>query len=50
MGRRSFPDYHTSEGLITNWIEPYVRGPEDAPWKENRYKVLDDMLRKGPRY
>jgi hypothetical protein len=22
------------------WIEPYVKGPENAPWKENRYSML----------
>jgi hypothetical protein len=28
------------------WVDSYVRGPEGAPWKENRHKVLDAMLRK----
>lgn len=22
------------------WITPYVKGPEDAPWKENRWEIL----------
>ena len=45
--RGHFQKYHTKDGTIKNWIEPYVRGPTDAPWKENRYRVLDDMLQKG---
>ena len=45
--RGHFQKYHTTDGTIKNWIEPYVRGPTDAPWKENRYRVLDDMLKKG---
>lgn len=35
------------------WIEPYVKGPLDAPWKYNRYKVLYDKfnhLLKNPKY
>ena len=28
----------------TTWIAPYVKGPQDAPWKENRYQVLADKL------
>jgi len=47
--RGHFQRYHTREGMVRNWIQPYVRGPEDAPWKENRYRVLEDMLKKGPR-
>ncbi len=23
-----------------SWIQPYVKGPENAPWKHNRYKLL----------
>lgn len=45
--RGHFQKYYTKDGTIKNWIEPYVRGPTDAPWKENRYRVLDDMLKKG---
>lgn len=39
------------------WIEPYVKGPEGAPFKENRYEVLykrfkplleNPQLRQGP--
>ncbi len=44
-----FEKYHTKKGMIKHWIGSYVRGPDDAPWKENRYKVLDDMLKKGPK-
>jgi len=32
------------------WRQPFVRGPAGAPWKEKRYEVLDDLLRKGPKY
>ena len=48
--RGHFQRYHTGQGVVRNWIEPYIRGPEGAPWKEARYKVLDDMLRRGSRY
>jgi len=48
--RGHFQGYHTKEGILKHWIQPYIRGPPEAAWKENRYKVLDDMLRKGPRY
>ena len=42
--RGHFHRYHTTKGLVKNWVNPYVRGPEGAQWKENRYKVLADML------
>ncbi|MDO8656163.1 MAG: hypothetical protein Q7K45_02915 [Nanoarchaeota archaeon] len=45
--RGHFQRYHTSAGIAKNWIMPYVRGPEDTPWKEKRYRVLDDMLKEG---
>jgi len=32
--------YHTNEGIIRRWIIPYIRGPENAPWKNNRYLML----------
>jgi hypothetical protein len=48
--RGHFRRYHTRDGIESYWIEPYVRGPEGMPWKENRYKVLDGMLKKGPKY
>ncbi len=35
------------------WIEPFVKGPPDAPWKHNRYKVLYDRFKhllKNPKY
>lgn len=47
--RGHFQRYHTREGTVKNWIQPYARGPEDAPLKENRYRVLEDILKKGPR-
>ena len=47
--RGHFQRYNTRDGIVKNWIEPYIRGPTDAPWKENRYRVLDDMLKKGPK-
>lgn len=30
---------HYSDGKCI-WIPPYIKGPEDAPWKENRYAAL----------
>jgi hypothetical protein len=45
--RGHFQKYHTKDGPVKNWIEPYVRGPSNAPWKENRYRVLDDLLKEG---
>lgn len=48
--RGHFQRYHAREGIVRNWIEPYVRGPEGAPWREARYEVLDDMLRRGSHY
>ncbi len=35
------------------WIEPFVKGPPDAPWKHNRYKVLYNRFKhllKNPKY
>ncbi|GEM_PF-6399502 len=45
--RGHFQRYHTTEGIQKNWINPYVRGPVSAPWKENRYVVLEEMLERG---
>ena len=47
--RGAFHRYHTRTGVVKNWVQPYVRGPNGAPWKENRYRVLADMLQKVPR-
>lgn len=30
---------------IIRYIAPYIKGPEDAPWKENRYAVLEENMR-----
>jgi hypothetical protein len=48
--RGHFQVYHTTDGKRKSWVQSYVRGPPNAPWKENRYKVLDNMKRKGPEY
>lgn len=48
--RGHFQRYHIKKETLKHWIQPYIRGPELAPWKENRYRVLDDMLKKGPSY
>ncbi len=29
---------------MTLWISPYVKGPPNAPWREQRYAVLADKL------
>ncbi|MBS3051415.1 MAG: hypothetical protein J4400_04680 [Candidatus Aenigmarchaeota archaeon] len=47
--RGAFHRYHTRAGIVRHWVQPYIRGPEDKPWKENRYRILADMLQKGPR-
>lgn len=44
MVRGHFQRYHKREGIIRNWIPRYIRGPDGAPWKENKYRVLNDML------
>ncbi len=53
---RSFRDENARERYHI-WIEPYVKGPEDAPWKNNRYEILwkrfrplfeHPELRRGP--
>lgn len=31
---------HYEDGRAPRWIEPYIKGPKDAPWKHNRYSVL----------
>ncbi|MBI2662574.1 hypothetical protein HYX11_03885 [Candidatus Woesearchaeota archaeon] len=45
--RGHFQRYHTRNGTKKNWIDPYTRGPSTAPWKENRYIVLEEMLQQG---
>ena len=47
--RGHFQRYHRANEVVRNWISPYLRGPEDAPWRENRYKILEDMLKRGPK-
>ncbi|MEK6918230.1 MAG: hypothetical protein AABW51_04755 [Nanoarchaeota archaeon] len=38
--------YRDEQGEITKiiWIAPYVKGPPEAPWKENRYAVSAEKL------
>ena len=48
--RGHFQSYHTRKGPARLWKDPYVRGPVDKPFKEVKHRVLDDMLKKGPRY
>jgi hypothetical protein len=50
MVRGHFQRYHKTEGVVRNWIDPYVRGPDDTPWRENRYRLLETMLRRGTNY
>jgi hypothetical protein len=50
MVRGHFQRYHKTEGVVRNWIDPYVRGPDDALWRENRYRLLETMLRRGTNY
>ena len=43
--------YHITDGsTLTHWISPYRRGPVDAPFKNNRHRLLWDMLQQGPKY
>ncbi len=44
--RGHFQRYYSSQGTVRNWIQPYVRGPEDASWRETRHRVLADLLAK----
>jgi hypothetical protein len=46
--RGHFWRYRAEPGVVRIWVDPYVRGPETAPWKENRYHVLADMLTHKP--
>ncbi|MFH1440260.1 MAG: hypothetical protein ABIG89_06835 [Candidatus Woesearchaeota archaeon] len=49
--RGHFQRYRIADGnVVKNWINPYVRGPDGAPFRNDRYKVLDDMLKKGNKY
>jgi hypothetical protein len=38
--------YRDDSGQIvkTTWVRPHIRGPPEAPWKENRYEVLAAKL------
>ena len=38
--RGHFQRYHTRNGVIRRWLIPHIRGPENAPWKNNRYLML----------
>ena len=29
---------------MTSWVRPHIRGPPDAPWREQRYEVLAAKL------
>ena len=31
---------------MTTWIDPYIKGPSDAPWREQRYVVLAERLKR----
>ncbi len=42
--RGHFQTYHSNDGPRTHWKDPYVRGPNNAPWKDNRYRVLNDLF------
>ena len=42
--RGHFQRYHTNDGVVKNWVNPFVRGPKDAPWKNNRYRLLSKLL------
>lgn len=37
-----------SDGVIrkTTWVSPHVKGPEGAPWREQRYQVLAAKLQR----
>jgi hypothetical protein len=32
--------YHTSQGIIRRYVNFYIKGPRNAPWKNNRYLML----------
>lgn len=36
----------TGEVYLVTWVRPYIRGPEDAPWRHHRYAVLAGMLKR----
>lgn len=40
--------YRDESGRIvrTTWIHPHIKGPPDAPWREQRYQVLYEKLRR----
>ncbi len=40
--------YRGDNGEIyrTVWIEPYVKGPDGAPWRNQRYQLLGELLEK----
>ena len=32
--------YLTNKGIVTKWVDAYIKGPKNAPWKSNRYLML----------
>ncbi len=34
---------------LTTWIEPYVKGPEDAPWRNQRYQMMGEAIEREKR-
>lgn len=32
--------YWTNKGLVTNWLDAYIKGPVNAPWLNRRYMML----------
>jgi hypothetical protein len=42
--------YHTTEGIVRNWKDPFVIGPEDAPWKDSRHRLRASLLMKKQSY
>ncbi|MFA5173549.1 MAG: hypothetical protein WC438_00020 [Candidatus Pacearchaeota archaeon] len=44
--------YYVDNQPVIKWIQPYIKGPENAPWKNNRYLMLyknfrDRLNRRG---
>ncbi|PIZ51633.1 hypothetical protein COY27_02870 [Candidatus Woesearchaeota archaeon CG_4_10_14_0_2_um_filter_33_13] len=48
--RGHFQRYHTNDGVVKLWRDPFRRGPEDAPWRNNRYRLLDTLLKQGTKF
>jgi len=42
---RKYRDSNRDISSVT-WVRPYVKGPEDAPWKHHRYAALAGMLKR----